>query len=75
MPWFSYHSAHSGEFCRHAKGTLEAVVERAIEAGFTHYGLSEHCPRYRVQDLFGDEVTDEVDPATLLSDFEARLAR
>jgi histidinol-phosphatase (PHP family) len=55
MPWFSYHSGHSGEFCRHAKGELAAVIERAIEAGFTHYGLSEHCPRYRDEDLFPDE--------------------
>jgi histidinol-phosphatase (PHP family) len=55
VPWFSYHSGHSGQFCRHAKGDLAAVVERAIEAGFTHYGLSEHCPRYREQDLFPDE--------------------
>jgi histidinol-phosphatase (PHP family) len=56
MPWFSYHSGHSGEFCRHAKGELRAVIERAIALGFTHYGLSEHCPRYRQEDLFGDEV-------------------
>jgi histidinol-phosphatase (PHP family) len=55
MPWFSYHSGHSGQFCRHAKGDLAAVIERAIAAGFTHYGLSEHCPRYREQDLFPDE--------------------
>lgn len=45
MPWFTYHSGHSGQFCRHAKGELEAVVLRAIERGFSHYGLSEHSPR------------------------------
>ncbi len=56
MPWFSYHGGHSGEFCRHAKGRLEDVVERAWQAGFTHYGLSEHCPRIRTEDLFDDEV-------------------
>jgi histidinol-phosphatase (PHP family) len=55
MPWFSYHGGHSGEFCRHAKGNLEAVIERAIEVGFTHYGLSEHCPRYRQEDLYAGE--------------------
>jgi histidinol-phosphatase (PHP family) len=56
VPWFSYHGGHSGQFCRHAKGDLDAVIERAIEAGFTHYGLSEHCPRYRKEDLFiGEE--------------------
>jgi len=55
MPWFSFHGGHSGQFCRHARGALAAVVERAIEAGFTHYGLSEHAPRDRAEDLFPDE--------------------
>jgi histidinol-phosphatase (PHP family) len=55
MPWFSFHGGHSGEFCRHAKDDLSAVIERAVAAGFTHYGLSEHCPRYRTQDLFAEE--------------------
>lgn len=55
MVWFSYHGGHSGEFCRHAKDTLEAVVARAVSAGFTHYGLSEHAPRYRAEDIFPDE--------------------
>jgi histidinol-phosphatase (PHP family) len=55
VPWFSYHGGHSGQFCRHAKGELQPVIERAIEAGFTHYGLSEHCPRYRKEDLFVGE--------------------
>ncbi len=73
MPWFSYHSGHSGEFCRHAKGALRAVIERAIEAGFTHYGLSEHCPRYRQEDLFGDEV--DFGPAPLASAFAAYTER
>ena len=55
MPWFSYHSGHSGQFCGHAKGDLVAVVEAAIERGFTHYGLSEHCPRERLEDLYPEE--------------------
>ncbi|WP_370677784.1 histidinol-phosphatase [Pleomorphomonas sp. PLEO] len=55
MTWFSFHGGHSGSFCAHAKGTLEEVVETAIARGFTHYGLSEHVPRYREQDLFPGE--------------------
>ena len=55
MTWFSIHGGHSGQFCRHAKGTLEDVVKSAIKRGFTHYGLAEHCPRYRKEDLFPDE--------------------
>jgi histidinol-phosphatase (PHP family) len=72
MPWFSYHGGHSGQFCRHAKGELERVVERAIEAGFTHYGLSEHCPRYRTEDLFPGE--EDLGPDGLVRTFEAYAA-
>jgi histidinol-phosphatase (PHP family) len=72
MPWFSYHGGHSGQFCRHAKGGLEAVVLRAIEAGFTHYGLSEHSPRYRREDLLAGE--EDLTPADLATTFEAYVA-
>ncbi len=68
MPWFSYHGGHSGEFCRHAKDDLSAVVARAIDAGFTHYGLSEHCPRYRSEDLYAEEA--DLGTAGLLEAFE-----
>ena len=54
MP-FSHHS-HSGQFCRHASGTLEEVVLEAIRQGFVLYGLTEHVPRYRSQDLYPEEV-------------------
>lgn len=55
MTWFSYHGGHSGEFARHAKGSLEEVVQSAVRTGFSIYGLSEHAPRYRAEDLFPDE--------------------
>ncbi|WP_180900278.1 histidinol-phosphatase [Martelella soudanensis] len=55
MVWFSYHGGHSGEFCDHASSSLQQVVQAAIDEGFTHYGLSEHCPRYREQDLYPGE--------------------
>ncbi|WP_052675432.1 histidinol-phosphatase [Agrobacterium arsenijevicii] len=55
MVWFSYHGGHSGEFCNHATSTLEEIVCTAITRGFTHYGLSEHCPRYREADLYPGE--------------------
>lgn len=54
MP-FSHHS-HSGQFCRHAKGNLEDVIESAIDKNFRLFGLSEHAPRYRQQDLYPEEV-------------------
>ncbi|CAG8728355.1 5262_t:CDS:2, partial [Cetraspora pellucida] len=43
------------QFCEHAKGKLEEIVIEAIKKKFLVYGLSEHCPRYRVQDLYPEE--------------------
>ena len=54
MP-FSHHS-HSGQFCKHAAGTLEEVVLEAIRQGFRTYGLTEHVPRHRLDDLYPEEV-------------------
>lgn len=51
------HHSHSGQFCRHAKDQLEDVVKEAIRQGFEVYGLTEHAPRYRVEDLYPEEVS------------------
>jgi histidinol-phosphatase (PHP family) len=72
MPWFSFHGGHSGQFCRHAKGPLAAVVDRAIEAGFTQYGLSEHVPRFRSVDLFPGE--EDLKPDDLVRIFGEYVA-
>ncbi|KAJ1794209.1 hypothetical protein GGH15_002390 [Coemansia sp. RSA 562] len=53
MP-FTFHS-HSGQFCRHAKGTLENVVKAAISKNMLVLGLTEHVPRSRTQDLYPEE--------------------
>ena len=53
MP-FSHHS-HSGEFCGHAKNTLEEVVQTAIAKKMQVYALTEHMPR-EDQDLYQEEV-------------------
>ncbi|KAI9347211.1 Polymerase/histidinol phosphatase-like protein [Obelidium mucronatum] len=76
MP-ISLHS-HSGQYCKHAKGTLREVVLAAISAGFTAYGLSEHMPRTRTQDLYPEELELSMTPQdtnTQFQDFlkEARL--
>jgi histidinol-phosphatase (PHP family) len=55
------HHAHSGQFCRHAKDTLAAVVDEAARKGFKVFGLTEHAPRYRVEDLYPEEVSGRVD--------------
>ena len=50
------HHSHSGQFCKHASGSLEEVVLEAIRQQFQLYGLTEHVPRYRLVDLYPEEV-------------------
>src|SRR5688572_4481213 len=73
MVWFSYHGGHSGEFCGHAKGQLEDVVQAAIDAGFSTYGLSEHAPRFRREHLYPEE--QHLDVGDLLDIFRRYVAR
>jgi histidinol-phosphatase (PHP family) len=53
MP-YSHHS-HSGQFCGHAKDTLEEVVQAAIAKGFHSFALTEHIPR-PFEDFYPEEV-------------------
>ncbi|KAF7792212.1 hypothetical protein EIP86_003245 [Pleurotus ostreatoroseus] len=69
MP-YSHHS-HSGQFCKHASGTLEDVVKEAVRQGFEVFGLSEHVPRYRAADLYPEE--EGLTPQDLAAQFDAFL--
>jgi histidinol-phosphatase (PHP family) len=53
MP-FSHHS-HSGQFCAHATGTLEEMVQTAIARGMKLFALTEHMQR-GVEDFYPEEV-------------------
>ncbi|KAH9921936.1 histidinol-phosphatase [Epithele typhae] len=65
------HHSHSGQFCKHAVGTLEDVILQAIAQGFVVYGLTEHVPRYRADDLYPEESDLTLD--ALAGQFEAFL--
>lgn len=73
MAWFSFHGGHSGEFCRHASGSLAEVLESAVARGFGVYGVSEHAPRERVEDLYSDE--RDLLPVDLARIFQAYVER
>ncbi|KAF8809444.1 histidinol phosphate phosphatase H [Phlegmacium glaucopus] len=63
----SLHS-HSGQYCKHASGLLEEVVQEAIQQRFQIYGLTEHVPRYREVDLYPEEMGVQID--TLAKQFD-----
>ena len=55
-PWrCSLHGGHSGEFCEHAEGCLEDVLEAAAAAGYHTFGVSEHAPRDEARFLYATE--------------------
>ncbi|WFD32746.1 histidinol-phosphatase [Malassezia sp. CBS 17886] len=67
------HHSHSGQYCMHAKSTLAEVVEQASLLGFTHYHLSEHVPRPRLEELYPEEAEAGVTPRSLADTFTAYL--
>lgn len=69
------HHSHSGEFCRHAKSTLDEVVARAAQLGFTHFHLSEHTPREFTEQLYPEEKEAALSPSKLEEAFCAYLAK
>jgi len=50
----SVHGGHSGQFCQHARDTLEDVVLGYVRKGFSWVGITEHMPpvedRWRYED-------------------------
>lgn len=67
------HHSHSGQFCLHAQGTLQEVIEEAIRKGFKTFGLSEHVPRYSSKHLYPEELEAKVTPRDLEANFKNYL--
>ncbi len=56
MSWrVSLHGGHSGEFCKHAEGSLRSILEAAERAGYAVFGVSEHMPRVEPRYLYTTE--------------------
>ncbi|ORY09527.1 Polymerase/histidinol phosphatase-like protein [Clohesyomyces aquaticus] len=74
MP-YSHHS-HSGQFCGHATGTLEEMVQQAVSKGFHTFSLTEHIPR-PVEDFYPEEELSHTEEslAKLFEDFTHEAVR
>ncbi len=70
----SLHGGHSGEFCDHADDTLREILEAAIRAGYTTFGVSEHAPRSQAYFLYPEELAQQWDVAKLRADFDRYTA-
>lgn len=51
----SIHGGHSGQFCQHARDTLEKVIQAYIAKGFAWVGITEHMPAVSERFLYPEE--------------------
>lgn len=61
----SVHGGHSGQFCGHARDTLEAVIQAYIRAGFSWVGITEHMPPPEDRFVFPEEKNAGLDASAL----------
>lgn len=67
----SLHGGHSGEFCEHASGTLQEIIDAAAAAGLCAYGVTEHAPRSDDRFLYDSERAKGYGVERLHREFEA----
>lgn len=65
----SVHGGHSGQFCCHASGTLEEIVQAYIDQGYLWVGITEHMPPVSDAFVYPDEKSAGLDSGALKKRF------
>lgn len=65
----SVHGGHSGQFCGHAKDTLEAIVRTYIDQGYPWVGITEHMPPVSDPFVYPEEKNEGLDASALKKRF------
>ncbi|MBF0469662.1 MAG: histidinol-phosphatase, partial [Desulfamplus sp.] len=65
----SIHGGHSGQFCNHARDTLEEIIQSYIELEFEWVGVTEHVYPLSNEFRYPDEVAAGLDYTDLASGF------
>lgn len=73
-PRVSVHGGHSGQFCHHARDSLEAVVQAYLAAGFAWAGITEHMPPLDDSKRYFDEADSQIAATTLQEQFSRYFA-
>jgi histidinol-phosphatase (PHP family) len=69
-PWkISLHGGHSGDYCLHGADKLHEMLDAAITAGFTTFGVTAHAPRSDAKFLYPEEIDAGYGPDDLARDF------
>jgi histidinol-phosphatase (PHP family) len=70
----SVHGGHSGQYCHHAKNTLEEVVKAYIAAGYSWAGITEHMPPINDDFRYPDEAESGISAQHLKTRFTQYFA-
>jgi histidinol-phosphatase (PHP family) len=65
----SVHGGHSGQFCGHAKDSLEDIIKAYIGQRFVWVGISEHMPALNAAFLYPEEKSAGLTPVNTLTRF------
>lgn len=65
----SIHGGHSGQFCSHAKNTLEEIVLAYIDLGYPWVGITEHMPPVSDAFVYPEEKSAGLDARALKERF------
>ena len=65
----SVHGGHSGQYCHHAKNSLEEVVQAYIAAGYSWAGITEHMPPLNDSMRYPDEAESNISTEHLQHQF------
>lgn len=68
------HHSHSGQYCNHAKDSLDEVVRAAIERDLRVFCLTEHVPRLDEAHLYPEEIEANCTPESLKNTFREYYA-
>jgi histidinol-phosphatase (PHP family) len=70
----SLHGGHSGQFCGHAKDTLEEIVQTYIEQRYPWVGITEHMPPVSDAFLYPEEIKAGLDAGDIKNRFAEYMA-
>ncbi|PID40757.1 MAG: hypothetical protein CR984_01585 [Proteobacteria bacterium] len=70
----SVHGGHSGQFCSHARDTLEAIIQAYCRQGYAWVGITEHMPPASKEFVYPEEKRDGWDVVSLMDRFADYMA-
>lgn len=73
-PFVSVHGGHSGDYCQHARDSLEDIVKAYHDQNFAWVGITEHMPPASDAFLYPDEHAAGLTASTMLDRFARYVA-